>query len=82
MAGTPNGWIWITEVQQDENGDYTVYINPEGERFDSLQFAHDAVQQANSNSAETQTRYMPCAVSLMSSKRVTVWSQPMLLWTV
>ena len=41
---------WRTEVRQGENGDYTVYISPEGETFDSLEYAHDAIQEASCNS--------------------------------
>ena len=46
---------WTTEVLQGENGDYTVYISPDGERFDSIQYAHDAMEEARSNSAEKTT---------------------------
>ena len=28
---------WRTETRQGENGDYLIYISPEGEAFDSLQ---------------------------------------------
>ena len=34
---------WRTEIRQGDSGDYIVYINPEGEALDSLQYAHDAV---------------------------------------
>ena len=43
---------WRTEVCQGDTGDYTVYISPEGERFDSLQYAHDAIKEASTNSYE------------------------------
>ena len=43
---------WRTETRQGENGDYLVYISPEGEAFDSLQYAHDAIKQASMNSHE------------------------------
>ena len=33
-------------------GDYTVYISPDGECFDSLQYAHDAIQGMSCNTAE------------------------------
>jgi len=46
---------WSTEVQQGEDGDYTVYISPDGERYDSIQYAHDAIQEAKWNSAEKTT---------------------------
>ena len=38
---------WRTETRQGDNGDYLVYISPEGEAFDSLQYAHDAIKQAS-----------------------------------
>ena len=43
---------WRTEVRQGDIGDYTVYISPQGESFDSLQYAHDAIKEASWNSSE------------------------------
>ena len=43
---------WRTEVRQGDTGDYTVYISPQGESFDSLQYAHDAIKEASWNSFE------------------------------
>ena len=46
---------WRTEIRQGDAGDYTVYISPEGESFDSLQYAHDAIQNISCNTAEKTT---------------------------
>ena len=43
---------WRSEIRQGDNGDYTVYISPEGESFDSLQYAHDSIQEVSCNSLE------------------------------
>ena len=43
---------WRTEVRQGATDDFTVYISPEGESFDSLQYAHDAIQGMSCNTAE------------------------------
>ena len=43
---------WRTEVRQGVTGDYTVYISPDGETFDTLQYAHDAMEDVSRNSAE------------------------------
>ena len=41
---------WQTETRQGEHGDHVVYISPDGECFDSLQYAHDAMKEASANS--------------------------------
>ena len=43
---------WRTEVRQGDSGDYTVYISPQGESFDSLQYAHDAIKEPSWNTSE------------------------------
>jgi hypothetical protein len=43
---------WHTEVRQGDAGDYTVYVSPDGDVFDSLQYAHDAIQATRCNTAE------------------------------
>ena len=43
---------WRAETRQGEDGDYLVYISPDGEAFDSLEYAHDAIKQASKNSHE------------------------------
>ena len=48
---------WRTETRQGENGDYLVYISPEGEAFDSLQYAHDAIKQASKRENTGSTRH-------------------------
>ena len=46
---------WRTEVRQGENGDYTIYISPEGEEFENLRYACDVMEQAKCNSADKST---------------------------
>ena len=46
---------WRTEVRQGESGDYTVYISPDGEEFESLQYACEVTELAQSTSAEKST---------------------------
>ena len=41
---------WRTEVRQGNIGDYTIYISSQGESFDRLQYAHDAIKDASTNS--------------------------------
>ena len=43
---------WRTDIRHGETGDYTVFISPEGEIFDSLRYAIDAAQQVANNSTE------------------------------
>ena len=43
---------WSTVARQGETGDYYVYISPEGEAFDSLEYAYDAIKQASVNTHE------------------------------
>ena len=43
---------WSTEVQQGEDGDHTVYISPDGERYNNLHYAYEATKEANCSNAE------------------------------
>ena len=38
---------WRTETQHGDDGDYQVYINPDGYAYDSLEYAYDAIKKAN-----------------------------------
>ena len=44
---------WHSEIRKDDDiGDYTVYINPQGETFDSLQYAYEASTKASWSNAQ------------------------------
>ena len=47
---------WSTEVQQGEDGDHTVYISPDGERYNNLHYAYEATKEANCSTAEKNNR--------------------------
>ena len=40
---------WRTETRQGDTGDYSVYISPEGEEYDNIEYAYDAVAKASDN---------------------------------
>ena len=43
---------WHREVRQGENGDYTVYISPEGVPYDSIQYAMGTVESMTPDTVE------------------------------
>ena len=51
---------WSTVTRRGEDGEYLVYISPEGEPFESPEYAHDAIKEASRNSHEKKHRqYAP-----------------------
>ena len=43
---------YTAKVQKGQDGDYTIYVGPNGEQYDNLQYAYEAMKEARCNTAE------------------------------